>query len=83
MDLGSVGVRVFPCLNFVRSLACDRRRGAVALACLISIVGVLIQFLTPKHANGMLLVGKFIGGYALGTPIDCGSASLDYSIILI
>ena len=82
LDLGLVGVRVFPWLNFVRSLARGRRRGAVALACFISIVGVLIQFLSPKHANGMLLVGKLINGYALGSPIDCGPASLDCSLIL-
>jgi len=42
------------------------RRGAVAIACGISIVGVLIQFFTPTHVNGMLLVGKLINGFALG-----------------
>lgn len=47
-----------------------RRRGAVAVACGISIVGVLIQFFTPKHANGMLLAGKLINGFALGSLID-------------
>ncbi|KAH0834933.1 general substrate transporter [Lanmaoa asiatica] len=47
------------------------RRGAVAVACAISIVGVLIQFLTPTHANGMLLVGKLINGFALGMYVSC------------
>ncbi|KAF8552470.1 maltose permease [Imleria badia] len=47
------------------------RRGAVAIACGVSIVGVLIQFLTPKHANGMLLVGKLINGFALGMYVSC------------
>ncbi|KAF9240471.1 maltose permease [Melanogaster broomeanus] len=42
------------------------RRGAVAVACVISIGAILIQFLTPKHVNGMLLVGKLINGFALG-----------------
>ncbi|KAN0086099.1 General substrate transporter [Tylopilus felleus] len=47
------------------------RRGAVAFACFVSIVGVLIQFLTPKHVNGMLLVGKLINGFALGMYVSC------------
>lgn len=42
------------------------RRGAVAIACLVSIVGILIQFLTPAHNNGMLLAGKLINGFSLG-----------------
>ncbi|KIJ63766.1 hypothetical protein HYDPIDRAFT_91877, partial [Hydnomerulius pinastri MD-312] len=47
------------------------RRGAVAVACLISIGGVLIQFFTPKHVNGMLLAGKLINGFALGMFVSC------------
>ncbi|KIK40403.1 hypothetical protein CY34DRAFT_24850 [Suillus luteus UH-Slu-Lm8-n1] len=42
------------------------RRGAVAVACLVSIVGILLQFLTPAHNNGMLLAGKLINGLSLG-----------------
>ncbi|KAF9220749.1 maltose permease [Gyrodon lividus] len=42
------------------------RRGAVAVACVLSIAGILIQFLTPKHVNGMLVAGKLINGFALG-----------------
>ncbi|KIJ63752.1 hypothetical protein HYDPIDRAFT_133568 [Hydnomerulius pinastri MD-312] len=42
------------------------RRGANTVACLISLVGILIQFFTPVHQNGMLLVGKLVNGYALG-----------------
>ncbi|KAG2129320.1 maltose permease [Suillus cothurnatus] len=42
------------------------RRGAVAVACFVSIVGILIQFLTPPHKNGMLLAGKLINGFSLG-----------------
>ncbi|KAG1729525.1 maltose permease, partial [Suillus paluster] len=42
------------------------RRGAVAVACLVSIVGILVQFLTPAHKNGMLLAGKLINGFSLG-----------------
>lgn len=59
---------------FVCSRERDRRRGAVVVACVVSIVGVLIQFLTPKHANGMLLVGKLINGFALGSLIDSQDA---------
>ncbi|KIJ63765.1 hypothetical protein HYDPIDRAFT_175817 [Hydnomerulius pinastri MD-312] len=47
------------------------RRGAVAVACVISIGGVLIQFFTPKHNNGMLLAGKLINGFALGMFVSC------------
>ncbi|KAI9568718.1 hypothetical protein HD554DRAFT_709317 [Boletus coccyginus] len=47
------------------------RRGAVAFACGVSIVGVLIQFLTPKHGNWVLLVGKLINGFALGMFVSC------------
>lgn len=57
----------FSLLSF--SIVRDRRRGVVAIACIISIFGVLIQFFTPPHANEMLLVGKFINGFALGTPL--------------
>ncbi|KAG1763315.1 maltose permease, partial [Suillus occidentalis] len=42
------------------------RRGAVAVACVVSIVGILLQFLTPAHENGMLLAGKLINGFSLG-----------------
>ena len=54
-----------------------RRRGAVAVACVVSIVGVLIQFFTPIHANGVLLSGKLINGVALGT-IGTKDASWSY-----
>ncbi|KAG8216575.1 general substrate transporter [Butyriboletus roseoflavus] len=47
------------------------RRGAVAVACAISIVGVFIQFFSPTHANAMLLVGKLINGFALGMYVSC------------
>ncbi|KAF8137075.1 general substrate transporter [Boletus edulis] len=50
------------------------RRGAVALASVVSIIGVLIQFLTPKHVNAMLLVGKLINGVALGLFVSCAGA---------
>lgn len=69
LDLGSLGVRLFAWLV----CSCSqhrRRRGAVAIACVVSIVGVLIQFLTPKHGNGMLLAGKLINGFALGSPVE-------------
>lgn len=42
------------------------RRGAVAVACFVSIVGILLQFITPAHNNGMLLAGKLINGFSLG-----------------
>ncbi|WVQ78292.1 hypothetical protein IAT38_000377 [Cryptococcus sp. DSM 104549] len=42
------------------------RRGTTGIACLISIVGVLLQFLTPEHNNTMLVMGKLINGLALG-----------------
>ncbi|EIW77181.1 maltose permease [Coniophora puteana RWD-64-598 SS2] len=42
------------------------RRGAVALASVISLGAVLIQFFAPAHNNGMLLAGKLINGYSLG-----------------
>ncbi|KAG9311602.1 general substrate transporter [Chiua virens] len=47
------------------------RRGAIAIACVISIVAVFIQFFTPTHANGMLVVGKLINGVALGMYVSC------------
>lgn len=42
------------------------RRGAVAAACFVSIIGILLQFLTPAHNGGMLLAGKLINGFSLG-----------------
>ncbi|KAG0702170.1 maltose permease [Suillus ampliporus] len=42
------------------------RRGAVAVACLASIVGILAQFLTPAHENGLILAGRLINGFSLG-----------------
>ena len=38
----------------------------IAIACVISIAAVFVQFFTPAHANGMLLAGKLINGYSLG-----------------
>ncbi|KAI9568717.1 maltose permease, partial [Boletus coccyginus] len=50
------------------------RRGAVAFACGVSTVAVLIQFLTPKHGNWVLLVGKLINGFALGMFVSCAGS---------
>ncbi|RSH91961.1 hypothetical protein EHS25_009331 [Saitozyma podzolica] len=50
------------------------RRGATALASFVSITAIFIQFFTPPHANGMLLVGKLINGYALGMYVSSASS---------
>lgn len=55
---------------FALAHSCHRRRAAVAIASAVSIIGVLIQFVTPKHNNDMLLVGMLVNGFALGLPIN-------------
>ncbi|KAI0951244.1 hypothetical protein AcW1_008337 [Taiwanofungus camphoratus] len=50
------------------------RRFAVAFCCLISIVGIFVQFFTTPHKNGQLLAGKFINGYALGMYVSVASS---------
>jgi len=50
------------------------RRGAVALCCCVSIVGILIQFFTYPHRNAQLLVGKLVNGYALGMYVSGASS---------
>ncbi|EPT05531.1 hypothetical protein FOMPIDRAFT_1138706 [Fomitopsis schrenkii] len=42
------------------------RKGAVAVCCIVSISGVLIQFFTYPHRNAQLLIGKLINGFSLG-----------------
>jgi len=41
------------------------QQGALAVACFISIASIFIQFFTPVHVNGMLLVGKLTDSVAL------------------
>ena len=55
--------------SFARASVTDSDDVAVAGGG-VSIVGVLVQFLAPKHANRMLLSGKLINGCALGSLID-------------
>ncbi|KZT57947.1 general substrate transporter [Calocera cornea HHB12733] len=50
------------------------RRGAVALCCVISTIGIFLQFFTPVQANPMLLVGKLVNGFALGMYVSCASS---------
>ncbi|EJU04738.1 maltose permease [Dacryopinax primogenitus] len=50
------------------------RRGAVAIACCVSIVAIILQFFTPVEANPMLLVGKLINGFALGMYVSSASS---------
>lgn len=57
-----------------RPLTLASRRGATALASFVSITAIFIQFFTPPHANGMLLVGKLINGYALGMYVSSASS---------
>ncbi|CCM01414.1 uncharacterized protein FIBRA_03465 [Fibroporia radiculosa] len=50
------------------------RRGAVALCCVVSIAGILIQFFTYPHKNAQLLVGKLINGFSLGMYVSGASS---------
>ncbi|KAF8430640.1 general substrate transporter [Boletus edulis BED1] len=74
LSLGWISDRLGRILEWYLTRERHRRRGAVALASVVSIISVLIQFLTPKHVNAMLLVGKLINGVALGLFVSCAGA---------
>ena len=57
---GYVSQPSLPTLAYSR----HRRRGAIVIASVVSIVGVLIQL------SGMLLVGRLVNGFALGSLVD-------------
>ena len=50
------------------------RKGAVTIACFISIGGVFIQFFTPPHANIGMIFGKLVNGAALGIYVATASS---------
>ncbi|WWC69446.1 uncharacterized protein I206_103385 [Kwoniella pini CBS 10737] len=50
------------------------RRGSIAMASIISITAIFIQFFCPPHYNALMLVGKLINGIALGMYISSASA---------
>ncbi|KAH9917803.1 maltose permease [Fomitopsis serialis] len=50
------------------------RRGAMGVCCIVSIVGIFIQFFTYPHKNAQLIVGKLVNGYALGMYVSGASS---------
>nr|XP_018263830.1 uncharacterized protein I303_03703 [Kwoniella dejecticola CBS 10117]OBR85988.1 hypothetical protein I303_03703 [Kwoniella dejecticola CBS 10117] len=50
------------------------RRASIAVASLISIIAIFIQFFCPPHQNALLLVGKLINGLSLGMYISSAAA---------
>ncbi|WRT67148.1 uncharacterized protein IL334_004114 [Kwoniella shivajii] len=49
-------------------------RGAITIACIISIAAVFMQFFCPPHQNALLLIGKLVNGVALGIYISTAAA---------